>query len=255
MAAAMFLFFWQIVVWTHWRPETVLPSPFTVLKSLSSNVGDITKASGRTLFRGLKGFAVAIALGTFVGMAVASSKVVRRAIGSLITGLQTMPSVAWTPLAIVLFRASGGDPKSAENAILFVLVIGAFPSVANGLIDGIDNIPPVLLRAGRVLGASGWTRFRYVVLPAALPTFVSGLKQAWAFAWRALMGAELIVPIIGVVSLGQQLEANRQLPDYPAMYADMIAVLIIGIAVDKLVFAPAERAIRKRYGLVDTAAA
>jgi NitT/TauT family transport system permease protein len=92
-------------------------------------------------------------------------------------------------------------------------------------------------------------------MPAALPAFVSGLKQAWAFAWRALMGAELIVPVIGVVGLGEQMQGNKDLADYAGVYADIIAILIIGIAIDRLVFTRVERAIRKRYGLIDTATA
>jgi NitT/TauT family transport system permease protein len=252
-AAMLFLAFWQIVVYTHWRSETVLPSPFTVLDSLKGNLGTLTRASGRTLYRGAKGFAVSIVIGTIVGLAAASSKVVRTAIGSMVTGLQTMPSVAWTPLAIVLFQAGGGDAGKTESAILFVVVLGAAPSVANGLLDGIDNIPPLLLRAGRSLGARGFVSLRHVIMPAALPTFVSGLKQAWAFAWRALMGAELIVFSIGTVSLGQQLEASRQLPDFPGLYADMIAVFLVGVVIDKLVFAKIDKAIRRRYGLIDTA--
>ena len=100
----------------------------------------------RTLGRAVQGFAIALVIGTVVGALVARIPCLRAAVGSMITGLQTMPSVAWFPLAILLFKLS-------EGAILFVVVLGAAPSIANGLINGIDNIPPVLLRAGRVIGA------------------------------------------------------------------------------------------------------
>jgi NitT/TauT family transport system permease protein len=253
-AAVLIIAFWQVVVWTHWRSEVVLPSPFTVLDALKGNLGTIWKATATTLVRGGKGFVVSIIIGTAIGLFAASFKVVRTAIGSMITGLQTMPSVAWTVPAIVIFKAGGGDRGPVESAIMFVIVMGAAPSVANGLLDGIDNIPPILLRAGRALGASKVAQLRHVIMPAALPTFVSGLKQAWSFAWRALMGAELIVHVTGVTSLGEQMRANMDFADYAAMYSDLIAVFIIGIAVDKLLFAPAERAIRRRYGLVDAAA-
>ena len=98
----------------------------------------------------------------------------------MVTGLQTMPSIAWFPLAILLFQQS-------ERAVLFVVVLGAAPSIANGIVAGIDHTPPILLRAGRVLGARGFSSLRHVVLPAAFPSFVSGLKQGWAFAWRSLL--------------------------------------------------------------------
>lgn len=253
-AAALFVLAWQAVVWSGWRPETVLPSPFTVAKAFVDDAGTLWEASVTTLGRGAQGFVLAVVFGTVVGLVSARWKIVRTAIGSMITGLQTMPSVAWTPLAIVLFRAGGGDAGNAERAMLFVIVLGAAPSVANGLLDGIDHIPPVLLRAGKVLGATGVSSLRHVVLPAALPGFVSGLKQAWAFAWRALMGAELIVTVIGATSLGEQLNVNLSNLDYPLMYADMVAVFLIGIVIDRVVFARVERAIRARYGLVDVAA-
>jgi NitT/TauT family transport system permease protein len=248
LAVAIVLIVWQLVVWSGWKPEYVLPGPRAVWDSFVANFSTNMDAAWTTLQRGFKGFAFALVIGTIVGALVARNRVLRSAIGSLITGLQTMPSVAWFPLAILLF-------KLGEGAIFFVVVLGAAPSIANGLISGIDHIQPILLRAGTVLGARRWKLFRYVILPAALPSFVAGLKQGWAFAWRSLLAGELIVLIPGQFSLGQQLDANRQLSDSAGVIAVMIVILIIGILVDALLFGTAERAIRRRYGLVDTAAA
>ena len=133
-------------------------------------------------------------------------------------------------------------------------MLGAAPSIANGLINGIDNIPPVLLRAGRVLGARRFSAFRYVVLPAALPSFVGGLKQGWAFAWRSLLAGELLVLIPGKFSLGQQLDVNREFGDAAGIYGMMIVIFVIGVIMDACVFGVADRAVRRRYGLVDAAA-
>jgi sulfonate transport system permease protein len=248
LAIALVLIVWQLIVWSGWKPEYVLPGPRTVFDSFRENFGTNMEAAGTTLRRGFQGFAFALVIGTIVGALVARNRVLRSAIGSLITGLQTMPSVAWFPLAILLFQLG-------EGAIFFVVVLGAAPSIANGLISGIDHIQPILLRAGRVLGAKRWSAFRYVVLPAALPSFVAGLKQGWAFAWRSLLAGELIVLIPGQFSLGQQLDANRQLGDSAGVIAVMIVILVIGILVDALLFGTAERRIRRRYGLVDAAAA
>ena len=248
LAVAIVLIAWQLVVWSGWKPEYVLPGPRAVWDSFVENFSTNMDAAWTTLQRGFKGFAFALVIGTIVGALVARNRVLRSAIGSLITGLQTMPSVAWFPLAILLF-------KLGEGAIFFVVVLGAAPSIANGLISGIDHIQPILLRAGTVLGARRWKMFRHVILPAALPSFVAGLKQGWAFAWRSLLAGELIVLIPGQFSLGQQLDANRQLADSAGVIAVMIVILIIGILVDALVFGTADRAIRRRYGLVDTAAA
>ena len=246
LAIALVLIVWQLVVWSGWKPEYVLPGPRAVFDSFVETFGTNMEAAGTTLRRGFQGFAFALVIGTILGALVARNRVLRSAVGSLITGLQTMPSVAWFPLAILLFQLG-------EGAIFFVVVLGAAPSIANGLISGIDHIQPILLRAGTVLGARRWKLFRHVVLPAALPSFVAGLKQGWAFAWRSLLAGELIVLIPGQFSLGQQLDANRQLADSAGVISVMIVILIIGILVDALLFGTAERRIRRRYGLVDTA--
>jgi NitT/TauT family transport system permease protein len=248
LAVGLGLLIWQVVVWTHWRPEYVLPSPWTVFDTLFSDFGDIMSAARTTLERGAYGFALALVIGTVLGALVARNRVLRAAFGSMITGLQTMPSIAWFPLAILLFKLTDG-------AILFVVVLGAAPSIANGLISGIDHIPPILLRSGRVLGARGLSAFRHVTLPAALPSFVAGLKQGWAFAWRSLLAGELLVQIPGTFSLGQRLQLERELANSAGLIAVMVVILVIGILIDAFVFGTADRAIRRRYGLVDTAAA
>lgn len=194
--------------------------------------------------RAIYGFAMALVIGMAIGALVSAVRVARVAFGSLITGLQTMPSIAWFPLAILWFGIN-------EEAIFFVVVLGAAPSIANGLISGVDHIPPLWLRAGRVLGARGLTLFRHVVLPASLPSFVAGLKQGWAFAWRSLMAGELLVVIADRPSLGFQLQFARELNNARLLFATVIAILVIGVVIDSLVFGQLERAIRRRRGLLD----
>ena len=167
LAVGIFLFAWQVVVWTGWRPEYLLPGPVAVLAELGQRAGEpqFWLALARTLGRALTGFGLAIAIGTAIGLATARSSLLRAAIGSLVTGLQTMPSVVWFPLAILLI---GLD----EQAILFVVVLGAAPSIANGVLSGVDQVPPAYYRLGQVLGAHGWKLYRHIVLPAALPAYV-----------------------------------------------------------------------------------
>jgi NitT/TauT family transport system permease protein len=247
VAIGIFVAGWQIVVWSGWKPEYVIPSPFTVFDALLHDIPTLAGAVGVTMRRAVVGFGLSILIGTVIGLAVARVRVLRAAIGSMITGLQTMPSVAWVPLAIVLFQLS-------EKAILFVVVLGAAPSIANGIIDGVDNVPPILLRAGRVLGARGFASLRYVVVPAALPAVVGGLKQGWAFAWRSLMAGELITVFPGHLGIAQQLNVSAQNADFVGVYEAMIVIFVIGVVIDALVFGTMERAIRKRYGLIDAAA-
>jgi NitT/TauT family transport system permease protein len=247
LAVAIFITGWQVLVWTGRRPEYVIPSPFTVFDQLFHDLGTLAGSVGVTMRRAGIGFGLSIVIGGFIGLAVARVRLLRVAIGSMITGLQTMPSVAWVPLAIVLFQLS-------ERAILFVVILGAAPSIANGIIDGIDNVPPLLLRAGRVLGARGFSALRYVVVPAALPSVVSGLKQGWAFAWRSLMAGELITVFPGHLGIAQTLNVAAQNADYVGVYEAMIVIFVLGVAIDALFFGAIVRAIRKRYGLIDAAA-
>jgi NitT/TauT family transport system permease protein len=245
-AAGIVLVVWQLTVLSGWRPSYVLPGPGRVLAELGDLVvtAKFWEAVATTLRRAATGFTLAIAFGTLLGVLVSRSRILRRAFGSFITGLQSMPSIAWFPFAILLFALS-------EGAILFVVVIGASPSIANGLINGIDHIPPLLLRAGRVLGARGLASLRHVVLPAALPGYVAGLKQGWAFSWRSLMAGELLVIIETRPALGSQLQFARELSDAPGLLALMLVVLLIGILIDSLVFATIEAHLRRRRGLVE----
>jgi NitT/TauT family transport system permease protein len=248
-AVGIFLLLWQTVVWLGLKPSYILPGPVPVFKELWQEIqnGTITKAAANTLQRAAIGYGIALLVGSVVGMAIARSKVLRAAIGSMITGLQTMPTIAWFPLAIVLFGLN-------ESAILFVVILGAAPAIANGIISGVDHIPPVLLRAGRVLGARGLSTYRHVIIPAALPGYVAGLKQGWAFAWRSLLAGELLVIIAKKPSLGVRLSFAQQNNDYTAMVAAMVTIFVIGVVIDSLFFARFERAIRNRWGLVDAAA-
>jgi len=248
-AIAIALLGWQIIVWLHLKPDYVLPGPRPVFKVLWHQLanGDLVKAMGVTMRRAAVGYALSILIGTAIGLAVARSRVARAAVGSLITGLQTMPTIAWFPFAILLFGLS-------ETAITFVVVLGAAPAIANGVVAGVDHTPPILLRAGRVLGARGLSAYRHVILPAALPGFVAGLKQGWAFAWRSLMAGELLVIIAKRPSLGVKLQLARDNSDAPGLLAAMVLILVIGIVIDSLVFGRLDRAIRSRWGLIDAAA-
>jgi NitT/TauT family transport system permease protein len=243
LAVAIVVLAWQLVVLAEWKPEYVLPGPGTVFADLSTLVGTAEFWDGvlLTMQRAVTGFALAVLIGTIVGAAVSRFAPLRAAIGSLITGLQTMPSIMWFPLAILLFQIS-------ESAIMFVVVIGAAPSVANGLISGIDYVPRSWLRVGQVLGMKGLARYRHLILPASLPSFISGLKQGWAFSWRSLMAGELLVIVPGSLSIGVRMQQARDLSEASLVISYIIVVLVIGILIDVL-FNAADNALRKRWGL------
>ncbi|HEY3194488.1 MAG TPA: ABC transporter permease [Candidatus Dormibacteraeota bacterium] len=243
VAVALALATWQVVVWSGWRPDYVLPGPLPVFHRLYEDLARLDFYSGLaiTLRRALFGYAMAVVIGSVVGILVARVALLRKAIGSAILGLQSMPSIAWFPLAILLFQLS-------EWAIIFVVLLGAAPAIAGGLLSGVDHVQPLLVRVGRVMGARGLRLYRHVVLPAALPSFVGGLKQGWAFAWRSLMAGELIVIVGQQPSLGQQLQFARDLADAEQLLAIMIVIFVIGVVIDTL-FGVLDREIRRRWGL------
>jgi NitT/TauT family transport system permease protein len=194
-AAGIGIGLWQLVYWSGWKPAYLLPSPFTVFHTMWTDHHALISGVSTTLRRAVEYYAAAVAIGTLVAIALTRVQAVRTAVSPLVTGLQSMPSVAWVPMAILLF---GLKPE----AILFVTLAGSIPAVIIGTVAAIDTVPPVLLQAGHILGARGINRYRHVVLPAALPGYTAGLRQGWAFAWRSLMAGELIVPAHGSSSLG-----------------------------------------------------
>ncbi len=241
-AIALVWVVWELIHLSGWK-KFVLPGPGVTLSNLWDQLGTglLWHAIGDTLERAVIGYAVALVIGSVVGLLVARIPPVRAAVGSLITGLQTLPSAAWLPFAIILFGLS-------TSAIIFVIVMAAAPSIANGVIAGVDYTPPLLLKAGKVMGLRGVGLTRHLIMPAALPTFVAGMKQAWAFAWHGLLTAELLVLVAGEPSIGVLFQADQDQTDMPSTIAIMIVILVLGIVVDAL-FGQANRTIRKRWGL------
>ena len=248
LAIVLVLAVWQLFYLSDFRGDTadhLLQSPSEVLPNLWDQLlhGQLLQAIGNSMQRAVVGYALALLIGSVIGALVSRIPPLRAATGSIITGLQTMPSIAWFPFAIILFGAS-------YETILFVIVLGSAPSIANGMIAGVDYTPPLLLRAGNVMGLRGLALYRHLILPASLPAFVAGMKQAWAFAWRSLMAGELIVQIPGVASLGVLLNSDQDQLDMASTISVMIVILVIGIIVDG-VFTKADLTLRNRRGLLD----
>jgi NitT/TauT family transport system permease protein len=242
LAIVIVLALWQLIHLSGWK-KAIFPGPGATLSNLWHQLGTglLWHAIATTAERAIIGFALAVLIGAVIGALVSRIKPLRAAVGSLITGLQTLPSIAWFPFAIILFGIS-------TQAILFVIILGAAPSVANGLIAGVDYTPPLLLRAGAMMGLSRLSLYRHLILPASLPAFVAGLKQGWAFAWRSLMAGELLVIIANQPSLGVLLSTDQDQSDMESAVAIIIVILILGVIVDQL-FGVADRGIRRRWGL------
>jgi NitT/TauT family transport system permease protein len=244
-AVALVLLAWQVACEAEVKPDYLLPSPADVWRALSDQwyEGTLFSTVWTSMQRGALGFAAAVVIGTALGLLLGAVRSLRTGIGPVLSGLQSLPSVAWVPAAVVWFGLT-------DATIYAVVLLGAVPSIANGLLAGVDQVPPLYLRAGRVLGATGPAQVRHVLLPAALPGYLAGLKQGWAFSWRSLMAAELIAssPELGL-GLGQLLENARTYQDMALVLATIGEILVVGIAVDLLLFAPLERRVLRSRGL------
>jgi sulfonate transport system permease protein len=241
LIAAVWQVSWAAAIW----PEYKLPAPVAVWDQIWSRVldGEIAEFLWTSVHRAVIGFVIAVVIALPIGLAISNFGVVRRGIGPIVSGLQSLPSVAWVHAAVLWFGLTDGS-------IYFVVLLGAVPSIANGLVSGMDQIPPILPRVGKVLGAGRLASARHILLPAALPGFLAGLKQGWAFSWRSLMAAELIAtsPQLGA-GLGQFLHNGMALSDMSMVMAAIILILFVGIGIELSVFRPLERSVLRARGL------
>lgn len=243
IAVAGLIVIWQMAIVIFDIESYILPTPLDVAHSIEQQwkLGNLQEAVFRSFLRGIQGFLLAIAIATPIGVFLGLNKYARAVFGPILLGLQQLPSVAWVPAAIIWFGLS-------PATIYAVILLGSIPSIANGLISGIDQIPPIYLKLATVLRANNWQRVRHIVLPGAWTGYLAGLEQGWAFAWRSLMAAELIAisPALGL-GIGQLLDVGRQLGDMSLVIASIIMIMLIGVMVEKVFFSPVRnRTLRKR---------
>src|SRR5665647_57027 len=215
-----------------WRPYT-FPSPIDVFGTLAVLIKDNTIgiAIVASMKRIIVGYFISVVIGVTLGLTIAKFKYLEENLGPLILGLQTLPSICWLPFAILWYGLS-------ENSIIFVIAIGSTFAVAMSVKYAIKNVNPLYIRAAKPMGAKGSKVYTHVILPAALPDIVSGLKQGWSFAWRALMAGEMLSSTKG---LGQVLMVGRDLADISQVVSCLLVIIILGLLVDKLVFERVEK--------------
>jgi NitT/TauT family transport system permease protein len=239
---AAFVGIWQLVFTLGIWPKVSMPSPAMVAESFVQLIQNITLITsiGMTMWRLAIGFAISITIGVGIGLAMVKFTGFGKTMSSFAVGLQSFPSVAWVPFAILLIGLN-------DFGILFVVVMSSVFSVMISTYSGINNIPPIYIRAARNMGARGLSLFRYVMIPAATPSLIVGIKQAWSFAWHALIGAEIL--IAASVGLGHILLVGREFQLMDQIIASMITIFAIGLLFDRLVFSKLEDKVRDRWGL------
>jgi len=248
--AIAFVFFaallgiWHLlVVYRVWSP-VLLPDPKDVGAYLieAAKTGDLWSALWVTTKRLLLGYFVGVAAGIPIGLLTARFQWAHDTVGVLALGLQTLPSVCWVPLALLWFGQT-------EAAMLFVVIMGTVWSVIISTDNGVRAVPPIFARAAKTMGSRGLHTWLFVILPAALPFIVSGVKQGWAFAWRSLMAAEIYVTILTGFGLGMLLHYGRENQDMSQVIGIMFVIVLIGLLADKILFSPWENFLHKRWGL------
>ena len=237
------LFVWQKLHDAHIWSSVLLPAPLQVLNYLKDSTwdGTLEHAIATTMRRLLIGYLVGIVFGLPLGLLTARWNLFRDTIGTMALGLQTLPSVCWVPLALLWFGQT-------EAAMLFVVVMGTLWSVVIATDTGVRHVPPIYRRAALTMGSKRLHMWFKVILPAALPFIVSGMKQGWAFAWRSLMAAEIFVTILTGFGLGQLLHYGRELNAMEQVIGIMLVIVVIGLLADKIFFSPMERFLHRRWG-------
>jgi len=226
----------------RWSP-VLLPTPWSVVQYLAGAFrdGTLLEASTVTLERLLVGYAVGVAIGLPLGLFTSRFDFLEDTIGTLALGLQTLPSVCWVPLALMWFGQT-------EAAMQFVVIMGTLWAILIATDNGVRHAPPIYARAARTMGSRRFHTLLLVTFPASLPFIISGMKQGWAFAWRSLMAAEIYVTILTGFGLGHLLHYGRELQDMEQVLGIMLVIVLVGLLADKLLFAPAERFVHRRWG-------
>lgn len=217
------------------------PSPTSVASSFINLIKDNTLLGAilYSLRRLIIGYAASILIGLGLGFMIYRFKFVGEAVRPLILGLQSLPSICWVPFALLWFGLG-------EASIIFIVAMGSTFAVALSLADAVTNVTPIYVKAAKTMGVGKKDLFYKIMIPAGLPSIFSGLKQGWAFAWRALISGEMIASREG---LGYTLMVGRDFQDIGQVAAVMISIIIIGLLLDKVLFKRAESELRIKWGL------
>jgi NitT/TauT family transport system permease protein len=234
---------WWLASAAGWVDPYKLPSPGDVLATLGTLFTEraLLADLGATLLRLVQGWVIGVVAGVLLGIITGVSRLLEDGIRPVIAGLQAVPTIAFLPLAILWFGFNG-------TAVLVITAFGTFKPIALATYGALHQISPTILMAGRAMGAKGFFMQRTLVFPAIVPSLVTGLKMGWAFAWRALMAAEIVVT--GAAGLGGVLELGREIGAIDVVMAVILVILVVGLVTEQLVFTRLERWVNRRWGLV-----
>jgi NitT/TauT family transport system permease protein len=248
-AVTAFVFFglltvvWHVLATSGRWSSLLLPTPSDVGVYLwrATFDGSLLGATLITVKRLVIGYLLGLSIGVPLGFLTARVRMAADSIGVLALALQTLPSVCWVPMAYLWFGPT-------ETAMMFIVVMGTVGSILLATEAGIRGVPAVYIRAARTMGSRRLHILTHVVLPAALPQIIGGLKQGWAFAWRSLMAAEIFVVIVTGAGIGWLLHSGMEFHRMEQLFGIMIVITLVGMFADRILFFPAERWLHRRWG-------
>lgn len=231
----------------NWVRDDVFVSPVYVarmfIQLMLYNTNSFWSQTGATLLRLFAGYFMSVITGILLTALMIYLKYFRENIRAFLSGIRSLPNICWVPFAIIL----GG---LNENAIYFVIIMGSAPAIALAIEASLRGVDPIYIKAGRTLGCNKIGMYTRIYIPAAMPNIILGLKQGWAFSWRALMAGEMNCLFSArSLGLGYLMYNLRFGGELDKMLCIMIILVIIGVIFEKLLFGTIENKILKKYGL------
>lgn len=212
-----------------------------VITLLHVDVNTLSLAALASIVRLVVAFGLGLFIAAGAGVLLTSRGRLSNLFGALLLGLQTLPSVVWAPPVILLIGRG-------ETAVLLATLLGSVFAMALIVRDALRGIPASYHVVGPMLGAQGTRLVCHVLLPASLPALVSGMRSGFAFSWRSLLGAEMVIGVAGS-GLGASLGVSRRTDDLPTMLVSLALMVVVAMLLDRLVLSRVERAVHRRFAL------
>ncbi|HXZ50090.1 MAG TPA: ABC transporter permease [Usitatibacter sp.] len=235
---------WQAYA-MHLGNALLLPTFTDTLHSFLDRVGsgELLRKSWVSIKVLLQGYAIGLVLALVITMLAIATRIGNDLLETLTAMFNPLPAIALLPVALIWFGLGSGS-------IIFVLVHAVLWPIALATHSGFLGVSSTLRMVGRNYGLAGFAYVRRILIPAAFPSILSGLKIGWAFAWRTLIAAELVFGTTsGSGGLGWFIYENKNVLDIPAVFAGLFTVILIGLLVENLIFRTIEQRTVRRWGM------
>ncbi len=229
----------------HLNNPLLVPAFTATLEAFQAGIasGDIPQKVANSVVLLLKGYVMGLVLAMLFTAFAMMSRLGNDLLETLTSAFNPLPAIALLPLALIWFGLG-------DVSIIFVLVHSVLWAVALNTHSGFRSVSNTLRMVGRNYGLKGPRFIFKILIPAAFPSILTGLKIGWAFAWRTLIAAELVFGVSsGKGGLGWYIYENKNMLDIPAVFAGLLTVILIGLIVENLFFRNIEAATIQKWGM------